>query len=212
MFNYNKSLAIILCAAGQSARLGQAKQLLPIAEQTLLTWQLSKFVKLKLPIYVVLGAASEELHKEIARSHLNQQHLHLLTNPNWQLGLGSSIAYGIKSLPTSIDGALLLFVDQYLLTTELLTAFITTWQAQAQSILLASAKNIQGPPVIFPKAYFAELAALTEQSGAKAIIKKHQHNTVFFNLPEAFTDIDTPEDLSAFDYFKSQLQLTSKLQ
>ena len=94
-----RPVAAVVLAAGSSSRLGTPKQLLRYRGETLL----HRTVRLALaagldPVHVVLGCdasaigdALEELRDRVTT----------VINPDWQTGMGSSLARGIASLPTA---------------------------------------------------------------------------------------------------------------
>ena len=56
-------------------------------------------------------------------------------------------------------------------------------------------RGVQGNPVLFGNEVFSELAALTGDSGGKAVVQAHPDRVerVPFDLPMP-ADLDTPED------------------
>jgi len=204
-------LGIVLLAAGCSARLGQAKQLVCINEQSLIIRQCQLALEISEELICVLGFQAQKMKSEIAHLPLN-----VVINDNWQQGLSSSIAIGVSSLPDDIDGVMLLLVDQWQLTHQHLTLLINTWKEQAlqdtrKNIIVSAeikAKNNEhvpiGPPVIFPKQYFPALKALIKGQGAKSVIQQHQESLIKVSIPQAFIDLDTPEQLILLEnYFKA---------
>ena len=85
------NIAVILLAAGPSSRMGQPKQLLKIGDESLLGHAIKIMVQSGLLPVVVLGAEEEKLRKEI-ESHK----VHVISNPLWKTGMGSSIKAGIN--------------------------------------------------------------------------------------------------------------------
>ena len=98
----SRDVAAVVLAAGSSSRLGTPKQLLRYRGETLL----HRTVRLALaagldPVHVVLGcdapavgAALEGLRDRVTT----------VINPDWQTGMGSSLARGIASLPAAGAG------------------------------------------------------------------------------------------------------------
>lgn len=190
-------LAVILLAAGNSSRLGQAKQLVPYRDTFLLQHVMNqglglgkqRISSLDLSFYCVLGFQAKAISDKLDLSQC-----HLLENENWQQGLGSSIAYAINELPANTTGALLILGDQWQLTTESLASLISAWQRDCKSIV-AACHHTFGPPVIFPKSLFGALQSLNNHQGAKEVIKEHINLLHAIDLPEAFADLDTPQQL-----------------
>jgi len=53
-------------------------------------------------------------------------------------------------------------------------------------------------PAIFPPSLYAELRALSGDSGAKALLQRSDINITEIHLPSGAMDIDTPEDWAVF--------------
>ncbi|WP_206483517.1 nucleotidyltransferase family protein [Thalassotalea sp. G2M2-11] len=199
------TLAIVILAAGCSSRLGQAKQLVKIGQQSLLVRQCQLALSISANVTCVLGFQAERMGDEIAPLKIQS-----MVNPDWQKGLSNSIAFGIKTLTPNIDGIMLILVDQWQLCQADLNKLVNSWRQVPEKIVCASIdngdndKSIFGPPVIFPKRYFPELIALEKGSGAKAIIKQYKDNVIFIPMAEAFTDLDTPEQLVRLQRFFNQ--------
>ncbi len=190
-------LAIIVLAAGQSARLGQMKQLLSINEQSLVARQLTQALEVTSEVYCVLGFNAEQV-----QAHIDHLAIKTIINSTWSEGMASSIAKGVEALAPDISAVMIVLVDQWQLTPADLLAHYQYWQAQPQAIVVAknisttSASENMGPPVIFPQGYFAELRQLTGKQGAKALLQKYQQRLVKVPLAHAFIDVDTPEQLN----------------
>ena len=83
-------IPILLLAAGSSSRMGRPKQLLPWGKQTLIEHQIQTLLQTGNPVNVVLGAHSESVIPVI-----KNMGSFIFFNPDWEQGMGSSIAAGI---------------------------------------------------------------------------------------------------------------------
>src|SRR5580693_2630108 len=90
----NFRFGCILLAAGASTRMGQPKQLLPVAGRPLIAHAASAALDSPAwPVVVVLGAHAEKIRPALARLPLL-----IAQNPAWQEGLASSIRTGLATL------------------------------------------------------------------------------------------------------------------
>ncbi|WP_286234780.1 nucleotidyltransferase family protein [Thalassotalea sediminis] len=197
----NSTLAIIILAGGSSSRLGQAKQLVKVQNETLIAKQCHLALSVTSHVYVVVGCQAQVIAHSI--EHLP---VHIVNNLDWQLGMGSSITHGIKALPNHITAVMLLLVDQWQLTPKLLNTFVQAWRRAPEKIHCATKTqdNVQGPPVIFPYTYFRTLSEQKPSSGAKRLLKKHMHSVISLPLDEAFVDLDTPKQLAqCLNYYQT---------
>tara|TARA_R110000850_G_C9850186_1_gene455178 strand:+ start:70 stop:711 length:642 start_codon:yes stop_codon:yes gene_type:complete len=191
--------AVIVLAAGQSTRLGQMKQLLPINDKSLLEIQLEQALAVSNDVYCVLGFNAVHV-----QSHIDHLPINTIINSQWSDGMASSIAAGVKALTPEIKAVMIVLVDQWQLTSADLMRHKGYWQKQHHAIVVAQSVSSEeakvneklGPPVVFPQSYFAELIQLVGQQGAKPLLKKYQKQLLKVPLAHAFVDLDTPEQLA----------------
>jgi molybdenum cofactor cytidylyltransferase len=186
----------IILAAGASRRLGQPKQLVRIAGETLLARAI-RVVRASAsdPILVVLGA-----HHENIRAAADLSHVRVVINPDWEQGIATSIHAGIRELldlHPDAAAALLLVCDQPRLTTEHLRALIEAYEQAGEPKIVASRyAGTTGIPAIFPKSQFAKLLALRGDEGARHLIRNSENPVVEVEFPNGEIDIDTPSNLA----------------
>ena len=183
-------LAILILAAGSSSRMGRPKQLLPWGNTTLLGEAINTAKSIKTATtYVVLGANYDQIKKTIENDFIQ-----IIYNDNWELGLGSSIAKGIKNLSYSYDGVLIMLADQPLVNKTHLTALIKAFEDDNQHIVATDyATGRLGVPAIFDHCYFEELSQFTEDKGAKQLIDNNAKNVTALKAEHLIIDIDTEE-------------------
>lgn len=179
----------IILAAGASTRMGRSKQLLKIDGQTLLKKTVSTVLSAGVNhTVVVLGANAAEHEKEI-----NDLPVSIIINPNWKLGIGSSIKAGVKELTrTKLDGFFILVCDQPFLTKNHLAELIKKHQSSGCAIVASQYAATIGVPALFSSELISTLLELNHEEGAKQVIKKNIHLTIPFDKGEI--DLDTWSD------------------
>ena len=187
------SIAVIILAAGRSARLGSPKQLLSYRGKTLLQHTIDTALESQAsPILVVLGSGKDAIKKE-----LEQKQVFILENSSWESGMASSISCGITNLqelaPES-KAVILMVCDQPFVNAKLLNNLITKHKDTRQSIVASSYANTLGTPALFHQSLFSELLVLEGESGAKSLIKKYSLQTGFVSFNQGSIDIDTREN------------------
>ena len=190
-FSPTNNIAILIMAAGSSSRMGTPKQLLPWKDKTLVENVVQSALGVsESDVYVVLGANHAPVKEVLMPYDVNT-----IYNPDWEQGLGNSIACGVKHVKDlEYDGILIMLADQPLITSEDLENFIIEFNKGGKNILASKYKNESiGVPVIFDKSYFEELSQLNKDKGAKAVIKKHIEHVSVINLRNKLLDIDTKE-------------------
>jgi molybdenum cofactor cytidylyltransferase len=185
---------IIILAAGASRRMGQPKQLLKMGEENLL----SRVIRIARTsdfdcVSVVLGANIELIFPEIDTSGIS-----VFLNPNWDLGMSSSLACGLKhslrKFP-QLASVLILLVDQPFLSVDLVNSFLETYQQKHPPVVAAHYAGTHGVPALFDKSIFPQLLEQEGQVGARKLIHQLQNELIGIDFPEGEIDLDTPEDL-----------------
>ena len=172
--------AAIILAAGSSTRLGQPKQNIRIANETLLerAIRVAHLAGLS-PIFAVV---SPELTTTPGSNFT------ILTNHHASEGMASSIRLGIRAaIEAAATGVVILACDQIAVTPEHLRAII-----QVETELRASSyAGRKGIPAYFPSSLFEELLNLRGDTGARGLLR----DALALPLANGNLDIDTPEDL-----------------
>jgi CTP:molybdopterin cytidylyltransferase MocA len=119
----------------------------------------------------------------------------LVCNDRYSDGLGSSIAQGVRALRHVAGGVLVMLADQPLVTAEHLRHLMTAWSGAADEIVATAFGGSSGPPALFGRDCFEELASLTGDSGGKHLLSDARFQTRTIDFEAAAVDIDTPEDL-----------------
>jgi molybdenum cofactor cytidylyltransferase len=187
--------AIILLAAGNSSRMGQAKQLLDFCGKPLLRYTAEVALESQCgPVVVVLGARANEL-----RPALDGLPVQIVENDRWPEGMGSSIQTGLRALQdaaalSSTTGAILALADQPFVSSAFLRSLADLHHTSGKQIIASRYSGTVGVPVYFSRDAFPLLMALKPDQGCKGVILGHPSNTHLVDCPDAALDIDTPED------------------
>ncbi|EQD55162.1 hypothetical protein B1A_11912, partial [mine drainage metagenome] len=104
-------LHAMVLAAGASSRFGAVKQLAAVDGQPLLQRVLTRACAAADRTWVVLGAYAERLAPLVTHYEAS-----VVTNANWIEGIASSIRSGVRHLPVTCDGVMLILGDQALLS------------------------------------------------------------------------------------------------
>ena len=111
-------------------------------------------------------------------------------------GMGGSIATAVRAVSHVADGILLLLADQPLITVSHLQALRDNWSGAPDEIIATSFANTMGPPVLFPRGAFDDLAVLSGDKGARDILRDARFTIKTIQFEDAAVDIDTPDDLT----------------
>jgi molybdenum cofactor cytidylyltransferase len=187
-----KEVGVILLAAGNSSRMGRAKQLLPHGGSTLLRHAAKTALETDLgPVIVVLGAEAEACCLA-----LQGMEVEMVLNEEWEQGMGTSIHAGIVELERLLPdatGALIMLHDQPAITAARLRELVAA--RLPDNVAVASVyDDAVGVPAFFARELFDELRALHGAAGARGVLDRHAARVGRFAMPEARLDIDTPAD------------------
>ena len=182
------STAIIVLAAGESARMGRPKQLLIHQGKTLVRRAVETALSADSgPVVAVLGANEAAIREELADMPIS-----ICTNPDWAEGMASSIRTGLQAVPHA-SSAVFMLCDQPLLTAQLLKELIATHQSTGSAIVASHYSGSIGVPVLFDQSLFGELMLLRGPEGAKKVVQSHLAEAIAIPFPGGEMDIDTPE-------------------
>lgn len=184
---------ILILAAGNSSRLGQTKQLLMHKGSSLLNRTIEECVKSKIgDITVVLGAKHESIKQQIIADNMN-----VVFNPNWQNGMGASLAFGLQSIDTKkLDGLLIVLTDQIYFESKVLKQILIKQKETNAPIVISRYQDGAGPPSFFESSLFDEISQLNGDQGAKSIVQKYKDEVAYVDFHLGDIDVDVPADLS----------------
>ncbi len=189
----NEKFAIVILAAGTSARLGSPKQLLTYKGKTLLSHAVDAALETGCQsVFVVLGANIDLLRRE-----LKNKPVIIVENLGWQEGIASSIRCGLENITKTIlkpDCVIFMVCDQPYVTSSLLLKLSEKRKETGLPIIASSYNDKTGIPALFHKIFFSALMELTGNKGARKLIADNQDKVATVSFPKGITDIDTKED------------------
>lgn len=186
-------IAIILLAAGGSNRMGRPKQLLEYRGETMIGRSLRTALSAGIrPVLVILGANAEYIEPVIPT-----EKVHVVHNPDWPLGMSTSLRVGLEKalqLQPGLQALLFMVVDQPFATTELLLQIVKKYLEKKPLIVAAEYEGTPGVPALIDRELFRELRKLTGDKGARALFAKYKHRLLTVPFPKGNYDLDTPAD------------------
>lgn len=181
----------VVLAAGASKRFGSNKQVSTLGGETLVQRAANTARKVcGEKTFLVTG---HEWWKVVNAAGADRPFF--IVNEKHRQGMGASIAIAARACRSRADAMLLLLCDQPLISAAHLQALIDTWSGDDHEIVASSYDATTGPPVLFPKATFGDLAQLTGDQGARTVLHDSRFAVRTYPLEDAATDIDTITDL-----------------
>lgn len=189
--------SVIILAAGSSSRLGQSKQLVEIDGVPLLLRSTKAALDANYSNVVVVLGAHSDIHKK-AIDHLPVK---IITHPDWEKGMGSSLKAGLQHIVTSgleTNAVVVMVCDQPMIQASHLKLLRETYLTTSKKIVASRYGNTTGVPALFDQSLFPELLKIKDVQGARFIIEHHADTVAAIDWPDGSIDIDTPEDLKKF--------------
>jgi molybdenum cofactor cytidylyltransferase len=185
--------AIIILAAGKSARMSGPKQLLLYKGKSLLSHAVDAALETGCRnVFVVLGSNRELLKKELAGKKL-----FIIENGGWEEGMASSIRCGlefVKNSPLLPDCVIFMVCDQPYAGASLLMDLLEKRRETGKPIVACRYENIIGIPALFHKSFFPVLMELKGDQGARKLIAHNLDKVAELPFAGGIKDIDTKED------------------
>lgn len=186
----------ILLAAGSSSRMGGPHKLRALFDGEPLIRRSARALADSgaRSVTVVLGHDAERMS-----ALLDPFDGKVVVNPDYAEGLASSLRAGIASLPSDSGGALVHLADMPGVSADALQALVSAFiQSGGQAVVRATHGGKRGNPVILPHALYGQVARLTGDTGARALVEGFAGQVIDVEIGEAASlDVDTPEAVKA---------------
>jgi len=197
---FGRRVAGILLAAGASTRMGNLKQLLPVAGTTLVERTLTAALASRLDrVVLVLGHRAGEIEQALGATCRNPR-LTIIHNRHYREGISSSLVAGVKEIMHSHDHGMILLADMPFIDRRVIDRLMEKYLKSRLPIGAFRAGERAAHPVVFRRDLFSELKGLTGDMGARSLLTKYS-DQVCLVAPETgydHRDIDTEEDFRKF--------------
>lgn len=185
-------IVALVLAAGAARRFGSQKLLHPINGVPLVRSSVERVIAAGPDrTIVVVGHAAARV-----RSALAGLDVITVQNPMPERGLSSSLRVGLAIVPSNALAVLVALGDQPLERDEIIPALVARFYLDNALIVAPKYQGVQGVPVLFARAIFPELDALTGDQGARSVVIRDPRRVAYvdFDFPMP-ADVDTPEDV-----------------
>jgi molybdenum cofactor cytidylyltransferase len=192
-----RRVAAVVLAAGRSTRMGGPNKLLAeIGGKPLVRIAAEQALASRArPVVVVTGHQRHEV--EAALKGLPVAFAH---NPDFAEGLSGSLKAGIAALPAEADGTIVCLGDMPQVDAALIDRLIAAFDPEKGALVVVpTIAGKRGNPVVWSRRFFADLAQLEGDVGARHLIGSYPEAVVEVPVTgrAALVDIDTPDALRA---------------
>jgi molybdenum cofactor cytidylyltransferase len=185
-------VAAVVLAAGGASRLGQPKQLLPLAGRPLLSHVVDLAHDASFDLrYIVLGHASDEIRRAIDLTGFS-----VVVNPEFADGQSTSVRRAVDAVDRRVGAIMFLLGDQPAVPLEIVERIIASYRERSAAIIQPRYGDGPGNPVLIGRELFDALRELTGDTGARPLLKQHRDRIRFIDAGthERPDDIDTWDD------------------
>jgi molybdenum cofactor cytidylyltransferase len=190
-------IGALLLAAGQSRRMGGPNKLLAEIDGAPMVTRVAQrlLASRARPIIAVLGNQADAVDSALGKLPVER-----VRNPEFAAGLSTSLKRGIAALPPDLDGVIICLGDMPLISGRHLDRLVAAFNPlEGRAIIVPTRRAKRGNPVLWSKRFFAEMAELAGDVGAKHLIGEHAEFVAEVEMDNdaVLVDIDTPEALDA---------------
>ena len=194
-------ICAIVLAAGESRRMGAQKLLLPFGGKTVIAHVVDELLRSDIDaVYVVVGHEGNRITEELSGRSVT-----IVTNPNYKLGMLSSVRCGLQALPQKCEKVLVALGDQPAITSELVNQIVQSSSTTDKGILVPLYRGKRGHPILFSTRYRDEIMTSFDNVGLRGLLQAHPDDILELTVstPAVLSDIDSPDDyrreLASFD-------------
>ena len=188
---YRRVTAVVL-AAGESARMGETKQLLHWGDSSILGRVLANLQASDVhDIVVVSGHEQQAVTQVAAEADVRSVH-----NPDYESGeMLSSLQVAVGQLPPNREAVLVMLADQPLVGPENINRLLEVYWQGTGELIAPTYQGQRGNPVLIGRRYFPELLALARGEAPRSLLQAHVGDliTVPVDSPGILQDMDTPD-------------------
>lgn len=147
-------------------------------------------------VTVVTGHQAIDVERAV-RAAVPDDRLNFVHSEDYAAGLSASLKAGIGSLPAHTDAALVCLGDMPLVTGTLIDRLVAVHAAAGSAIVVPTCRGRRGNPVLWPRRFFPDIAALSGDAGARILLRAYAAEVMDIEMATdaVLQDFDTPESL-----------------
>lgn len=194
-----KKIAVLLLAAGQSRRMGAQNKLLALVNgKPMIRHAVEEIMASKAEhVLMVTGYEPEKVLNTVWDMDVPS-----VQNDLYAEGISTSVKLGFSILAQDYDGIIVCLGDMPFVTAAVLDQLIDAFDpVEGRAIVVPGFKGKRGNPAIISSQFADDVAEITGDMGAKAVISNNDHvvHIIEIDSSNIFADIDTPDILEAIN-------------
>ena len=191
-------ITAVVLAAGQSSRMGAAKQLLPWGDRSILAMTLQHVLASSVDgVLVVTGGYAERVAAVAEAAGV--AHVH---NADYAVGeMVSSLRVALTHLGENCGGIVVVLGDMPFVEPETIDAVVNAIREAPNKIVVPTFEGKRGHPVGFGRNYLTQLLALTNDQTPREVIQANLENVIFLPVETESVLIDI-DDKASYERWK----------
>jgi molybdenum cofactor cytidylyltransferase len=192
------SIGAVILAAGQGRRSGTNKLL--VEDQNNIPMFMhainSAIASDAKPVFVVTGYRHEEMEEYLEKIDVN-----VLYNPSYASGIKTSINMGLRAIPSSCDGAILLPADMPYISAADINKLINKFDKNFEKqVCMYSNKGVKSNPILWSKSLYEKADIVPDNAMTRVVFVEHADYTKTIETKDKkkLLDINYPNDVEEF--------------
>jgi molybdenum cofactor cytidylyltransferase len=185
-------ISAVLLAAGESRRMGEFKQLLPLGGKTFVECCVDNLLASRAgEVIVVTGHRGADVRGAVGERPVRFAH-----NPDYRDGMSSSVKRGVEAISERSRACLIALVDQPQIGVDVINRVIEAYEKDEPLIVIPTYEGRNGHPIILDLKLKGEVLAIDPARGLREVVRARAGQVARVEIPtEAIlTDFDYPED------------------
>jgi molybdenum cofactor cytidylyltransferase len=184
------AVAGVLLAAGASTRMGKNKLLFDLNGEPVVRRAARASLAAGLdPVLAVVGHERDRVS-----AALSDLPVEIVANPDFAVGIHTSLRAGIAAVPASAAAAVAVLADMPLVTGPMIAALVGRYRDTLAPLVISEYGEVSAPPTLYDRSLFPELVAADKGCGKK-VVRSHRAEAVAVPWPaDLLADLDVPED------------------
>ena len=189
-----RSYAAIILAAGFSRRMERFKPLLSIGGETFVDRLISTFLHNNVEVYVVVGYRAEEL-----RAAIKNRNVVVVENPDYNLGMFTSVQAGVRSLVSGYEALFVMPVDIPLVRPSTIKLLMTASAQHQGKIIYPVFRKRRGHPPLIPMSLASTITEWGNDCSLRDVLHSFEKLALEVSVPDSsiLLDVDLSGDFNS---------------
>ncbi len=193
-----RRIAALVLAAGSSRRMGGRHKLLIAGAdgRAMVARSADNLIAAGIaPILVVTGHRADDVRAALAGRDVRFVHA-----DRHEEGLAESLKAGLAALPEDAAAVMVCLADMPLVEPATIGLIAAAYDPdEGRLIVVPTHDGVQGNPVLWDRSFVDEMMALSGDTGARALLKRHMESVAEVEIASdsVLRDFDTPESLAS---------------